>query len=697
MAVLPKVATGLSALTVLFFAVPPPKAPEDALLVGAHDEASFTETWDVRQDPSLSSALGSALLLIFGSCALARVLSSSQRALLAALIAREACDVLLLLGSWLAAPDAKAMQLTAAMLLSLAGSLGAYQRLQRHPRRWADTCWSCLLFFSGLALGIQQFWNPVCLVEGVVALFAATCVHAVPLRALIVEWPLGNMCTSARSCARRLARLLSRNTNPAATKKGLDARIQLAQSERLTRGVGPRRGWPPRLQHPVQQSWRETVALSVSKRCPWLTTAPSRARSFHCRAGRCVNRCCSKLIAAARAAVAFIYWLRRSTVFAMSLPRRFLHWCQSLPRRLLSWCLALPRKLLGGFQKQLRLFVHRFCLDTQPAAREAATACRANVPDLRSRSSKRSAELTSDLKGSVTRLTKKFDTITHSPGVVRRAEASRVHGALGEPRAAEGPVLQRRRNSGSLRDSVPLDVGKKRVSSELPKDSLYTKAKTSTSSSSGAMPAPVSLSQKDSSKENVPFERQDLVSGMEKEFRPRRKVAEVVRQAQTLQEVKGSAARCPSPIDSNLIVESDQAAASSSSLPVFVDEEFAAPSASGDHAEADARGGAAEVSAAMVRASELLAGFITNGHQATAHALGRRLFALRAFKRHLAAGDARAALTSISSCSDCWSQADIHRFGWVFDDAKLGIAKMQPARAAELCKVCHEFEELFSR
>jgi len=240
------------------------------------------------------------------------------------------------------------------------------------------------------------------------------------------------------------------------------------------------------------------------------------------------------------------------------------------------------------------------------------------------------------------------------------------------------PAIQRRRNSGVLRENASAEVHKRRVSTEPWKENASVEARKVNTL-------------KEAQKENIPLEviKEPLRiastkadAGVEKERRPRHRVGEVLRPGEPFQELSGKStfnkAGGFAPTAGNA---PPCHPAALSSLPVFVDAEFehhdATPPA-GSHrfhlqmTPPHCHSRSPEEIAAPEFGPEVLAGF-TNDHQATVQALARRLDALRTFKAYLAAGDVRAARSTMSSCQDCWSQRDIKRFQLLLENVKPSI------------------------
>jgi hypothetical protein len=102
-----------------------------------------------------------------------------------------------------------------------------------------------------------------------------------------------------------------------------------------------------------------------------------------------------------------------------------------------------------------------------------------------------------------------------------------------------------------------------------------------------------------------------------------------------------------------------------SSFPIFVDDEFADLVGSGVAASAEPL--------------DILA--VTEGHQATVETLSARLASLRAFKSHWSAGNTSKALPEMHAKSNRWATRDIDKIRLILEDAS---PPAEQAKAASL-------------
>lgn len=766
---LAKAVSGLSALAVLLILVPPDGAPEDvshadtdgaanAYTVPAamlntlfinnqplrslsHSSSAETsavnavrqneaqpavDVWSQNepQGPSLSLALGFAILLSLGCCTLAWALSATQRSLLAALIGRQSFDVLLLLATWLRSPQGATAQLIAAALALLAGAAALLQRVPYSPRRWVESCWSCLLCVVALALGIHPlrpglmtnmtYFSPT-LVENIVMVAAVMAVHSIPLHALVVEWPtrsLGILLGFAERCAwkftsvalrssvlwlARFAGLLQHQT------MAIERPLGMRPATRQIRAVRTNETLPPGISHPPGRRMLKPLLTRIaSELCAVALTT----------LGNFAPLCCLAVVARRYS---------RLRIAMLSLMDRLKRWpatrassgkpvARSGPPLSEVHSKASRHKTIEAPSSQeLRQRPVSRQRPTSTSVKEAVAALNRQARPL----NEPSESIPTHAYNSSPKRRLSLPPKTHAPGLGRRMEVgvapSSVDAeavAVTQPRMAvkrvpDATVSQQRRNSVGGREHLPLEGRKKQVPTELQKDcacldGYNEKHKLAARAESRSLEA---------CKENVPFEvlkeKQGIAAAIMTDRWPKRRARDVPQQGVVLQELRANDTACSTFIGN---VHSPRHHSASSTLPVFVDAQFADKDSTGgasiakvdppqclqhegqDAAAAAAAAASADDDAAVAPRASLSRDSVA-GHQAAVQIFGNRLEALRAFKCHLALGDLNAAVDVVSSSENCWSRQELDRFQSVLENAAHGTAKLRSGKLLEPCKV----------
>lgn len=663
-----KLATWASAFTALLFIVPPPLEHEvhvkiddindavstDQGLLAMFRSGSHRGAKPVARDAGalhhrlqvagFSTAVGAAVLLIFGCWLLASALTATQRKLLTALIAREAFDVLMLLASWLSQGDAAIAQLTAAVLSLLAGAVGAYQHLRYTSVRWADFSWSILLCIASIALGMQSCGIKFevvdagagainLVIEVAIKIFPAIVLHSMPLRALAVEWPFGSfveVCTASRSCIRWLARLTRHFLRKLRSRRKKSLSPQ--SPSRFPRDSSPRQTTAARCRQFVgQQHGSGHLSHPATQHHPCMCCI-FRISRFH------------------RALTAGMYAVLRlpSTVKHFVLAR-ILVFARSRLR-----CLAttpqcnspVPRHRQGTISSKAGVTQHAM---PRPGERAVLSKQVMGTHKVHPR--------TSDLSHADARSQKvSFSSRSRSPGSMCSTEGLTMRTAVvaktlalpstshvtASSSSQESAVAQRRHN-GILSEINAL-AGQRRIGIESQKQSAGVdrrKHKCSLHPSKENVPL-------DSSKEQSENASIKNCSGGEKMIRQNCKMGTVPRRGQALQELSKNGDVCA---QVSVAGDSSSRRVATSNFPVFVDDEFT-------ERGLDQHCRAPTPEAALV--PEALASSISD--RTTTRTLGQRLDALRAFKCHMASGNLHMAVSSLSSSRDCWSQQEIGRF-----------------------------------
>jgi len=187
-------------------------------------------------------------------------------------------------------------------------------------------------------------------------------------------------------------------------------------------------------------------------------------------------------------------------------------------------------------------------------------------------------------------------------------------------------------------------------------------------------------------KENVPLEVTRHRQNAEKENQLKRKVS--ARRSQILCELGGDNVGGSTSIGGAMdCMTQTSAHSSTSTIPVFVDDEFAHHDC--QHAGALPASGGVQYAQAIAE--------LSCDNRSVVHTLTRRLDAMRAFKGHLAAGNLQSALSAVSSCRDWWSRHDVNRFRSVLLNAKESSAMhhLGTATELELCQAIAEYDKLF--